>query len=106
VLPPDQSAARRLHFKVNQLASSANVKPERSSLKPSQERDSALGKLTMEFALTGQYRDIRRFIYAVETAPEFLILENVALSQAAENNRGLNVTVQVATYYRAGGDGN
>ena len=42
----------------------------------------------------------------VRYAPEFLILENVALSQGAERDRGLNVIVKVATYFRIGTDGN
>ena len=28
--------------------------------------------------LEGDYREIRRFIYRLETAPEFVVLENVA----------------------------
>jgi Tfp pilus assembly protein PilO len=105
VLPPDQSAARRLTFvKIDELARSTNVSRARSNMKQSQDRDSELGKLTVSHTLTGQYSDIRRFIYELETTPEFLILENVALTQGTGGSGALNVTVQVATYYRTGGD--
>jgi Tfp pilus assembly protein PilO len=70
-----------------------------------QERDSSLGKLSTELTLSGQYKDIRRFIYELEAAPEFLILETVSLSQGTDSSNGLNVTVKVATYYQAGGNG-
>jgi Tfp pilus assembly protein PilO len=107
VLPPDQSAARRIIYgKIDKLASTANVKPGQETFAPSQERDSQLGKLTATVVLMGEYRNIRRFIHDLETAPEFLILENVALSQASERDRGLTVVVKVATYYRIGTDGN
>lgn len=106
VLPADQSAARRItYLKIDQIARAADVTPERRSYEPNQERGSTLGKLTTTVLLTGEYRNIRQFIYQLETAPEFLILENVSLSQGADSEPELNVTVQVATYYRAGGDG-
>jgi hypothetical protein len=56
--------------------------------------------------LTGEYRNIRRFIHNLETAPEFLVIENVALSQGSERERGLSVVVKVSTYYRVASDGN
>ena len=106
VLPPDQSAARRItYLNIYQLAKKANVNYERAAVEVTQERDSTLGKLTTTVVLSGQYRDIRHFIYNLETAPEFLVLENVSLTQGAEEGGALNVTVKVATYYQAGGDG-
>ena len=56
--------------------------------------------------LTGEYRNIRKFIHDLETAPEFLIIENVALSQGNERDRGLTVIVKLATYFRIATDGN
>ena len=44
--------------------------------------------------------------HELETAPEFLVLENVELTQSEIENRGLNVSVDIATYYRAGANGN
>jgi Tfp pilus assembly protein PilO len=106
VLPPDQSAARRItSLKIAQLAKKTNVNDERAMSDVSQERDSSLGKLSTEITLSGQYRDIRRFIYELEAAPEFLILETVSLSQGSDAGNALNVTVKVATYYQAGGNG-
>jgi Tfp pilus assembly protein PilO len=102
VLPADLSEARRLAFKVSELARDANLTQGRGIATPSRERDSALGKLTIEQTLIGQYRDIRQFIYELETAPEFLILENVALAaQGGEGSTALRLDVRVATYYRA-----
>ncbi len=56
--------------------------------------------------LSGQYRAIRHFVYELETAPDFLILENgVAVAGDRRVAIDLNVTVKVATYYQAGGNG-
>jgi Tfp pilus assembly protein PilO len=107
VLPPDMSAARRLTYvKIDELARKANITRGRSNSKDTQDRDSELGKLTVEHGFTGQYRDIRRFIYELETTPEFLIVEHVGLTQGTGSSGNLNLTVRVATYFRAGGNGN
>jgi Tfp pilus assembly protein PilO len=62
--------------------------------------------MTITVSLSGEYRDIRAFIHELETAPDFLVLENVDLSQSSREERGIDVTVQIATYFRAGGHGN
>ena len=92
--------------RVAQIARQANVRHQRIASEPSKEKGSDLNKLTSVFVLTGDYRDVRRFLYALETAPEFLVLEHVALqSGEQQRERGLSVQLQVATYYRAGTGG-
>jgi Tfp pilus assembly protein PilO len=108
VLPPDLSAARRATFlRIEQLAQRSNLRLERETTSdPKPLRDSQLVKFTYRASLSGEYRNIRRFIHELETAPEFLVLENVELTQSEIENRGLNVSVDIATYYRAGANGN
>jgi Tfp pilus assembly protein PilO len=106
VLPPDIGGARRITFlRMEQLARQCGLRLERETSDPKPERDSQLVKFTYTASLSGEYRSIRRFIHELETAPEFLVLENVQLSQSETENRGLNVNVQIATYYRAAGNG-
>ena len=107
VLPPDMSAARQITFlRIQQLAEKCNLRLERQTSDPKTQRDSDLMKFTYRASLSGEYRNIRRFIHELETAPEFLVLENVELSQSEVANRGLNVNVEIATYYRAAANGN
>jgi Tfp pilus assembly protein PilO len=98
-----QSTARTLTYtRLAQLAKQANVRLEHGSNTTSQEKDSKLAKLTTTYVLTGDYRDVRRFIYSLETAPEFIVLENVALTSANEQpGRTLGMNLEIATYYRA-----
>jgi Tfp pilus assembly protein PilO len=106
VLPPDLSAAQRVtYLKIHQLAQKSNVTYERASNDVTRESGSALGRLSTTVTLSGQYRDIRNFIHQLETAPEFLILETVSLSQGAEKSAALAVTVKVSIYYQAGANG-
>jgi hypothetical protein len=107
VLPPDASAARRIVYgRVETLASTVNVKPLRESFEITQEKGSDLAKWTAQIALVGEYRNIRKLIYELETAPEFLVLENVTVAQGDERTPGLNVTVKISTYFRAASNGN
>ena len=108
VLPPDLSGARRItYLRIPQLAQRTNLRLETQSSAPSLLRGGDLGKLTQQAVLRGEYRDIRRFIHELETAPEFLVLERVELTQNEnETDKGITVAIQVATYFRAGGDGN
>ncbi|NUR54053.1 MAG: hypothetical protein HOQ29_06380 [Acidobacteria bacterium] len=101
VLPFDASDARRLtYLKLSQLARAANVRLESGQNTYSREKKSHLAKVTTTYTLSGEYRDVRKFIYALETAPEFMVLENIGLSSAEQQARsGLAVKLDVATYY-------
>ena len=107
VLPPDLSGARRItYLPIDQLAREANLRVERRNTDMLPIRESSLSRFTHTAVLTGQYRDIRRFLYQLETRPEFIVIENVDLSQN-ENaaSGGITVTLQIATYFRTHGDG-
>jgi hypothetical protein len=86
-----------------QLAKQANVRLEHGANAVSHEKGSRLSKLTTTYTLTGDYRDVRRFIYSLETAPEFVVLENIELTSAgeqAQSGRSLAVNLDIATYFR------
>jgi Tfp pilus assembly protein PilO len=106
VLPPDMSGARRITFlRIEQLAAQSDLRLERETSNPKAQHDSQLVKFTYTAALSGEYRNIRRFIHSLETAPEFLVLENVELTQNQAEKSALNVSLQIATYYRAEANG-
>jgi len=105
VLPVTPSAARTLTYtRLAQLAKQANVRLEQGHNAVDHETASKLSKLTTTYTLTGDYRDVRRFIYSLETTPEFIVLENVALTSAGETapgGRSLAISLDIATYFRS-----
>jgi Tfp pilus assembly protein PilO len=108
VLPGDSSAARKLTFtRLAQLAKQANVQLEHGTNTVTHLKGSQLSKLTTSYTLTGDYRDVRKFIYSMETAPEFIVLENVGLSapQGEQKPRALAMNLEIATYFRSGDAG-
>jgi uncharacterized protein YecT (DUF1311 family) len=102
VLPKNSSDARRLtYLKLSQLARAANVRLETGTNTYSHQKGSHLSKVTTTYTCSGEYRDVRKFIYSLETAPEFMVLENIALSGLEQQARtGLAVRLDVATYFR------
>jgi Tfp pilus assembly protein PilO len=105
VLPTDQSVAQRLTFtRLAELAKQANVKLEHGTNEVTHEKGSSLSKLTTRYTLTGNYPDVRRFIYSLETAPEFIVLENIGLSSSSDQQtaRSVAMTLNIATYFRSG----
>lgn len=105
VLPGDSAAARKLTFtRLAQLAKQANVQLEHGTNTLTHLKGSQLSKLTTSYELTGDYRDVRKFIYSLETAPEFIVLEHVGLmsAQGEQKPRALSMSLEIATYFRSG----
>ena len=45
-------------------------------------KSSRIGRLQSRMVLQGDYQSFRRFIYEVESSPEFLIIDSVTLTQS------------------------
>lgn len=104
VLPVDVSAAQRLtQSKLSLLARSHDVVFLQSSTTPEVLRESSLERLVVNFSLSGDWDDVQRFIHAVETLPEFVVIDQLALSEGADDG-ALSLSLSVSTYYRARSD--
>ncbi len=104
VLPADQTAARRItYLRLDRLAREAGLEPGRARFEPKDVKNSSLTELNTTLELQGDYRAIRRFVYLLETAPEFTIIQNVELSSSDEG--ALQLTLSLATYYRTASHG-
>ncbi len=100
VLPHDLSGARRLtYLRLSQLARESNLRLESGSYEPVTERGSTLTRLKIQLVLSGTYGDMRAFIHQLETAPEFVVIDNVELAEGADGGP-LGVTLELSTYYR------
>ncbi|HQZ39512.1 MAG TPA: GspMb/PilO family protein [Vicinamibacterales bacterium] len=102
VLPTDVAAARRItHLKLSQMARDHDVTFQRSAASPEEIRGSTLRRLRVSYALAGDYDDIRALIYDIETATDFLVIDNVFLSEGADQQAPLTLTLDLSTYYQA-----
>ncbi len=106
VIPADLAAARRLTYSMlPALARKANVKwTERHTTVDPVEKNSHLGHLHIDMVLEGDYENVRQFIYDLETAPEFVIIDDVTLTQG-EAGKPLTLKLDLSTYYRLSPNG-
>ena len=106
VLPADLPAARRMTYAhLPALARRTRVKYEERRFEVDQAPKTArLGHLRIRMVLQGEYEALRQFIYELETAPEFIIIDDVTLSQG-EANKPLTLTLELSTYFRLGSNG-
>ena len=103
VLPEGLSAARRMtQLRLNQLARESGLRFERESYEEVADRDSSLKRLRIRMVLSGDYDDLRTFVHQMETASEFVVIDNVELSQGADRDGSLVVTLEMSTYFREG----
>ena len=101
VLPTNVAAARRvLHLKAQQLARAHSLHFESGDSTEDELDESTLLRLSTQMNLSGEYDDIRGFIYELETAPDFVVIDNVKLAEGSEANAPLSVSLDVSTYYR------
>ena len=107
VLPADLTAARRMTYaSLPTLARKTNVTfaERRTEVDQANEKDSRLGRLQIRMILQGDYESLRQFIYELESAPEFVIIDDVTLAQN-DPAKPLTLTVELSAYYRLGPNG-
>ncbi|HEY8550383.1 MAG TPA: hypothetical protein VIL35_10535, partial [Vicinamibacterales bacterium] len=74
ILPRDQAGARRItYLRLATMADAAGLHYEGRQFNMPDPRESTLQRLEMNMSLEGDYRDVRRFIHELETAPEFVV---------------------------------
>lgn len=101
VLPQDLAGARRLtYLRLARLARESGLEYQRASYAPVVETGSTLTRLQIQLVLSGTYPDMRNFIYQLETAPEFVVIDNVHLAEGADEGGALGVTLDLSTYFR------
>ena len=105
VLPPNMAGARAIIYaRLALMAEQVNLRYERRSTTPERERGSPLARLHTTLVLAGEYRNVGRFIYQLETSAEFVVIEEVLLEQGPADTSDLVLTLGISTYYWVGND--
>jgi Tfp pilus assembly protein PilO len=103
VLPQGLAGARRLTtLRLQQLARQSGLDLQKLSATDVENRTGTLTQLKIEMDLVGEYDDIRSFLYQLEIAPEFVVIDNVVAEGGEEEGDDLAVRVDLSTYYRNG----
>lgn len=106
VLPADLPSARRLTYAtLPSLAKRTNVRMlDRRFEVAALEKNARLGLLKVHTAWQCDYESFRQFIYALESASPFVIIDDVALAQS-DPTKPLTLILELSTYYRLGAHG-
>ena len=100
VLPQGLTGARRLtYLRLAQLARESNLRLESSRANDTLARETTLSHLAIQMQLSGTWDDIRGFLYDLDTAPEFVVIDNVELNGGDEAGR-LELNLALSTYYK------
>jgi Tfp pilus assembly protein PilO len=107
VLPADESSANRLtYLSVYHLAQKMHVKFLNRKIEREQpKKDARVGRLKIRTELQGEYENLRQFIYELESASDFVIIDDVTLSQN-DAAKPLTLTIELSSYYRLDAHGN
>lgn len=107
VLPADLPSARRLTYAtLPSLAKKSNVKlMDRRFEVERSEKNARLGLLKVHTVWQCDYESFRQFIYALESASPFVIIDDVSLAQS-EAAKPLTLVMELSTYFRLGVNGN
>jgi hypothetical protein len=101
VVAQDLSGARRLVYgRLARLAERSHLKYERGRYQPVEEKGSSLTKFKAGIDVEGNWTDIRTFIHAIETAPEFVVVDTAELSEDPAGRGTVRVKLEVSTFFR------
>jgi Tfp pilus assembly protein PilO len=84
---------------VGSATRNAGLLPGSYSYSASEDRDSGFIRFGIQFAVEGQYRQIRQMLAELQASPEFLVVEGLSLSGDEEPVRQeLNISVRIITF--------
>ena len=102
ILPPNLVGARRMTLvrpdqlmRQNELMLVGIV-----NYTPEPLRESTLTRYRVRFSVAGDYGDIRSFIHELEAASEFIVMDNIQLTEDNGESGDLVLTLDLSTYYR------
>ncbi len=103
VLPVDQPAARQVTFvRLAQMARQANLSYEhRTFAQDPPDKEGVLTRATLTMSVFGTYRNLRQFLYALETGPDFVVIREVGVVQTDDPAEPLEAALTLSTYFKA-----
>jgi hypothetical protein len=101
VLPSGFASARDVTFlRLHQIAEQHDVRTGHQNAATDRDRKGSLQRLKITMQLQGDYENIRRFIYQLESGSDFVVIDSLELGQDAQAGSPLSLTLGLSTYYR------
>jgi Tfp pilus assembly protein PilO len=86
---------------LHQMAKKANMRIAELRYEPEAQtaKDARVTRLVIHVSMLGDYDSIRQFLYEIERAPEFVIVDNITLTQG-EQNKSPMLALDLSSYFR------
>ena len=103
ILPGSQPAARQVTLiRLAQLLHEANLTYDRRAFgQEAPGKDAVLTRATLTMSVYGSYRNLRQFLYKLETGPDFIVVREVGVAQAEDPQEPLEAALTLSTYFKA-----
>jgi type IV pilus assembly protein PilO len=95
---PGKSGLTALVQEVFALAADAGLSIERVAYQPKEVAEYGLLHYGLTFSVSGDYGQIKRFIFSLEQSSRLLLIEEISLTGAASAN--VNLNIRLLTYFR------
>jgi len=99
LLLPKNEFAKGVISHLSDMAKRLNLNLPTVSYKPGDEKE-GMTKMEISFSVSGSYESLRRFVYAIESSSDFLIIEDLALAQHAKGAGALQLDIRLVTYLK------
>ncbi len=83
------------------MADNAGLEIDRIGYDPQKLEERPLLAYTLMFSVTGNYEQLKNFVYDIETSPRLISLDEIALSGAGEGDRPVSLNLRFTTYFQA-----
>jgi hypothetical protein len=101
VLPSSLASANRItYLRLAQLAAQHHLRYSHRSAEPETNSQGALRRLRITTVLEGDWENVRRFIYQLESGPDFIVIDSVSLNQDPAAGAPLQLTLALSTFYQ------
>ncbi len=97
---PERGDYISLVDKVYRLAKEDGMKSASFGTDAKELKEGDLIQVDFTMPISGNYRDVRKFIYDIETSPLFLNIDNLSLSSGKDEGE-INLTIALTTYMRS-----
>lgn len=102
ILPANQPAARQVTLvRLARLARESNLSYDRRAFaQDPPDKDGVLARATLTMSVFGSYRDLRQFLYSLETGSDFVVVRQVSVVQG-DPKEPLEAALVLSTYFKA-----
>jgi type IV pilus assembly protein PilO len=95
---PGKSGLTALVQEIFTLAANAGLNIERVAYQPKEVAEHGLLHYGLTFSVSGDYGQLKKFIFSLEQSPRLLIIEEVSLS--GSDGSTVNLNIRLLTYFR------